>query len=137
MRRTDYNNKLRNNSEQFALVMFTQEGCDFCSAMDGVLKQFTMRHEWNIKYVDRQQYPVLAAKHNIEFTPTVIMISRDFPDSWMPISYGVVSVPEVEENVYRAIRYIKGEIEPTQFYTPEHMKGGGFDPLANLGEADE
>ena len=77
------------------------------------------------------------SKHNIEFTPTVIMISRDYPDQWMPISYGVVAVPEVEENVYRAIRFIKGEIEPTQFYTPEHQKGRGFDPLAQLGGDDD
>lgn len=133
-RRKEYNNKLANNKEQFALVMFTQEGCSFCHAMYGVLKQFEQRHDWNIKYVDRYEHPVLAAKHNIEIAPTVIMISRDYPDRWMPISYGAVSVPEVEENTYRAIRLIKEEIKPAQYYTPGHQVGRGFDPLANSGD---
>lgn len=132
--RQEYNNKLANNKEQFALVMFTQNGCTFCNTMYGVLTQFKQRHDWTIKYVDRHEYPVLAAKHNVEGTPTVIMISRDFPDRWMPISYGAVSVPEVEENTYRAIRMVKGEIKPQQFYTPGHQQGSGFDPLANVGE---
>lgn len=130
MRADDYNNKLRNNSSEFALVMFTEPGCQYCGAMDGVLKQFVHRHHWNIKYVDRKANDQLAAKFNIEVAPTVIMIRRDHANSWLPISYGVVSVPEVEENVYRAIRVIKGEIKPTQFYTPEHQKGRAFDPLA-------
>lgn len=136
MRQTDYNNKLRNNQDEFALVMFTQEGCEYCYAMDAVLKQFQFKHNWTVKYVDRAQNPDLAARFNIEVAPTVVMIQRDQYNSWLPISYGVVSVPEVEENVYRAVRTIKGEIEPTQFYTPEHQKGRAFDPLANFGETE-
>ncbi|GHG07118.1 conjugal transfer protein TraF [Thalassotalea marina] len=135
-RQTDYNNKLRNNQSEFALVMFTQKGCDYCYVMDGVLKQFMMRHNWKLKYVDRDENASLAARFNVEVAPTVIMIQRDKIDSWLPISYGVVSVPEVEENVYRAIRVIKGEIHPTQFYTPEHQKGRAFDPLSTFGETE-
>jgi len=133
MRQDDYSNKLRNNSDEFALVMFTEDGCQYCGAMDGVIKQFVFRHDWKIKYVDRNANPGLSNKFKIEVAPTVVMIRRDHPDSWLPISYGVVSVPEVEENIYRAIRVIKGEIEPTQFYTPEHQKGRAFDPLATSG----
>lgn len=133
IRQEDYFNKLRNNSDEFALVMFTQKGCEYCAAMDGVLKQFVFRHDWKIKYIDRQENASLAARFNIEVAPTVVMIRRGYEDSWLPISYGVVSVPEVEENVYRAIRVIKGEIKPTQFYTPEHQKGRAFDPLATAG----
>jgi len=100
--------QLKNNSNEFALVMFTQAGCSYCSEMDIVLKRFVSLHDWKIKYIDRKENALIAAKFNVNVAPTIVMIRRDHPDSWLPISYGVIDLHGVEKNVSQAIRTLKG-----------------------------
>jgi conjugal transfer pilus assembly protein TraF len=121
---------LKEKSNEFALVMFTQKGCTYCRDMDIILKEFISHHNWKIKYIDRKENPLLAAKFNIEVAPTVVMIRRHHPESWFPISYGVSTGPEVERNVYRAIEVMKGGFSPTSFTPSEHNKSRVLYPIS-------
>jgi len=128
--------QLRQDSNEFALIMFTQAGCQYCSDMDVVLKKFISRHGWKIKYIDRKENALIAAKFNVEVTPTIVMIRRNHPGSWLPISYGVINFNEVERNVSKAIRTLKGERQISQSFSHEDSKKHAFDSLATSGDAE-
>lgn len=122
-----YINQHRNN---FALVMLSRETCQFCPIQEATLKQFGAKYQWRYKLVDIDLNPDIAAKFNATTTPMTIIIERD-TDNWMPVSVGAESVSEVEAGVYRALRFLRDEITPTQFITDRFREGGFFDPDKN------
>ena len=115
-------------SEDFALIMFTRRGCRFCDVQAGILKFFTSSFNWKVKTVDISERPDLAARFGIEQTPTIILVHRGSQD-YMPISIGVVSLGEMNERIYRAIRLMRGETSPQQWYLHDFEKSTGNDPL--------
>jgi len=128
--------QLRNDSNEFALIMFTQAGCQYCSEMDVVLKKFVSIHGWKIKYIDRKENALIAAKFNVEVAPTIVMIRRDHPGSWLPISYGVINFDGIEKNVSKAIRNMKGQRQVSQSFPLKNLNKNTFDSLATSGEAE-
>ncbi len=111
---------------EFALVMFSSEGCGYCDIQWGVIKSFQDRTGWNVSRVDIDQYPERAARFNITGTPMTLLIRKNSPD-WFPVAAGAVSLPEVTDNAYRAIRVLEGEISVQQFLSNESDDGGFFD----------
>ncbi len=111
---------------EFAFVMFSSESCGFCDVQWGTVKAFQDRTGWNVTRVDIDVYAERAARFNVSGTPRTILIRKDTPD-WFPLAAGAVSLPEVTDNAYRAIRVLKGEISVQQFLTNESDAGGFFD----------
>ena len=111
---------------EFAFVMFSSEGCGYCDIQWGVVKSFQDRTGWNVSRIDIDDYPERAARFNITGTPMTILIRKNTPD-WFPVAAGAVSLPEVTDNTYRAIRVLKGEISVQQFLSNESDDGGFFD----------
>lgn len=129
------NTSLNKAKDEFALVMFTQPGCSYCELQRNTLKYFTEKHFWPYKEIDITQYPAIAERFNVHTTPVTILIQKD-TERWMNIAVGPESVPNIEDNTYRAVRLIKGETTPQQFYTPEYMKGGFYDPQPTQGASE-
>jgi len=50
----------------------------------------------------------------------------------MPISVGVISMEEMEQKSYQAIRYLNGDTTPETFTNQEFEKGGSLDPRSIL-----
>jgi len=124
--KVDYINQ---RSQNHALLYFKKEGCPYCAVMDRVLKMFTSRYQgWIVKHVDVTFRPDLAERFNVTITPTVILVQRG-SNEWMPVTYGAVSLEELEELLYRALRFVNKEITPEQWWLMRHQKGGSFDPL--------
>lgn len=111
---------------EFALVMFSSKGCQFCDIQWGVLKSYQDRTGWNVTKIDIAEFPERAARFNISGTPMTILLRKNSPD-WFPVAAGAVSLPEVTDNAYRAIRVLKGEISVQQFLSHESDDGGFFD----------
>lgn len=113
--------------DEFALLYFRADSCEFCSEQDGILDFFTERYGWQVKSIEIDEQPGLAGKFNIQTTPTLVLIHRDSPD-FIPVTAGVASASEIEEKLYRGIRLLKGEVGTEDFGLYEFQRGGGFDP---------
>jgi conjugal transfer pilus assembly protein TraF len=126
-RKAEKDSRLQGERGEFALVMFSSESCGFCDVQWGVLQSFQDRTGWNVTKVDIAEYPERAARFNVTGTPMTILIRKNSRE-WFPVSAGAVSLPEVSDNAYRAIRVLKGEISVQQFLNNESDDGGFFDP---------
>lgn len=110
--------------KDYALLVFTQEGCGLCKAQIPILDLFMNRYGIEIKYLDINEYGGLADRYSISLTPSILVISRQ-NEKAMPIASGVISLSELRNRLVRSVRYMKGEIKPEQFYTTP----GSNDPL--------
>ena len=121
------NNKIARFRNNYALVFLTAESCPYCKVQRSTLKYFRDRHGWTIKEIDIERVPDAALRFNTRVTPMTILIERN-SERWMPITVGVESLSVIEQNTYRAIRLMRKEISPEQFFTNENQDGGFFDP---------
>jgi len=113
----------------YGLVMFSRKGCDFCAVQLNTLKLFQERHHWSMVVIDSGENPEQASRYNVAVTPYTIIIEKD-SRRWLPVSVGAEALPDIENGVYRAIRYLNGEIKAQQYVTSEDDQGGFFDPDA-------
>ncbi len=117
--------------DRAALVLLTREGCEFCEAQRGVLTYFADRHGWEVREIDIGRDPALARRFATDYTPTTVVIFRD-GGAWQPVSVGVETLEALEEGVYRALRYVLGETDPSQYSLQEFQQGGPYDPARRL-----
>ncbi|MEJ2743443.1 MAG: conjugal transfer protein TraF [Gammaproteobacteria bacterium] len=120
---------LRQQSDQFGLLLFTRPGCVFCQSQRVVLAAFAERHGWPVKTIDVQKNPLMAARFNIDYVPVTILAQKD-AEAWMPVAVGEAPLTSVEASVYRAIRYLQGKTTPRQFLQLEYQDGSAMDPEA-------
>ena len=135
-RKSERDDRLISEGNNFALVMFSSEACGFCKVQWGTLQAFRDRTGWTISTVDIAEYPERAARFNIRATPMTILIRKGSPE-WFPISVGVESLPVIADNAYRGIRLLKGEISHQQFLNSESDDGGFFDPVGASSKLEE
>jgi conjugal transfer pilus assembly protein TraF len=117
---------LHDNRNDFALIYFQRPDCGYCDEQARILDWFTSETGWTVKRVNTQENPGLAAKFNVEITPTLILIQKGNQE-YLPVSAGVISADEIGDKAYRAVRLLKGEISPEEYSLYEFQKGGGFD----------
>lgn len=116
--------------ENFALVMFVRPGCGYCDEQEGIISHFETQYNWQIRTVNIEEKPALAAKFNVQITPTLIMVHKE--GEHMIISYGVISMSDIEKRIYRSIRLMKGDIDESQWLMYDYQKRMGDDPLKNV-----
>jgi conjugal transfer pilus assembly protein TraF len=104
--------------KDFALLVFTSEGCDYCKAQKPILDLFFTTYGWDIQYLDINQYRSIADKYSITMTPSILAIAKNVEDA-MPISSGYITLPELKKRLIRTVRVLTGDNEPEQFYRNE------------------
>jgi conjugal transfer pilus assembly protein TraF len=122
MRTREQERTIESGRSQFALIMFTREGCDFCEAQKSILAYFVHKYGWPVRMIDIEQNPNMAARFNITMTPTIILVDKNSRD-YMPVSAGVISMSELSLKLYRTIRYLRGEITPQQWFMHDFERG--------------
>jgi conjugal transfer pilus assembly protein TraF len=128
MRVREQEETIASGRNQFGLIMFTREACDFCDSQKSILEFFINKYGWPVRILDINDYPNVAAKFNVTMTPTIIMVDKDSGKS-MPISVGVISMSDLAQKLYRSIRFMRGEITPQQWFMHDFEKGKSNDPL--------
>lgn len=128
MRVREQEETIASGRNQFGLIMFTREACDFCDSQKSILEFFINKYGWPVRTVDIGDYPNMAAKFNVTMTPTIIMVDKDSGKS-IPISVGVISMSDLAQKLYRSIRFMRGEITPQQWFMHDFEKGKSNDPL--------
>lgn len=119
--------RLHSERDQAALIMLSQEGCEYCEAQRGILKYFQSKYGWDVREMDVREHPEAMSRFGTQYTPTTIVIFRGRSD-WQPVALGVETLERVEESTYRAIRYVNGEVTPDQYTLEERHDGGVYDP---------
>ena len=119
--------RIHTERERAALVMLTQQGCAYCEAQRGVLKHFQDKFGWEIREIDVDAQPQLASRFAVESTPTTIVIFRDSKE-WQTVALGVETLEGLEDGVYRALRFVSGEVAADQYTLQEFQDGGLYDP---------
>jgi len=120
-----------NARADFALVYFFRQDCRFCIVQDRILKYFIDKYAWEIKSVDILEEPEPAQRFNVATVPYLLAVYRE-TGKYMPVVVGVVSLKELEQNLYRAVRYLKGEVKPSQYTIYDYALGSAADPETNL-----
>lgn len=128
MKSSEIDRKIREVSDRFALIVFSQPGCKFCEAQSSILKYFTRNYNWTVRTVNINERPELSAKFGIEQTPTIILIKKHSKD-FLPVATGVISLSELKTRVYRSIRIMLNETRPEQWFMYDFEKNKGSDPL--------
>lgn len=110
-----------------ALVLLTRQSCPYCEEQRKILQYFHARHGWDIREIDIDANPELAARFAVTYTPTTVVLFRD-SSAWAPVALGVETLERVEEGAYRALRLVHGEVTPEQYTLQEFNDGGLYDP---------
>ncbi|WP_163338756.1 conjugal transfer protein TraF [Desulfopila sp. IMCC35008] len=122
---------ISNARNNHALIYFTSPTCGFCEKQNGILSYFVEKYGWTIKPVDISRQPGVAARFNIETTPTLLLIKKG-REEHMTVSVGVVTLTELERKLYRAVRYLQGETRDDNFLMYDFQKGSAFDATSIL-----
>lgn len=121
--------------DDFALIMFTQDGCRFCDAQRAILDRFlNSMYGWTAREanVTRETTSAnMAEKFGVESFPSIIIVYRQ-TGQYIPVSTGVISFDDLRNKIYFSIRYLKGETAPEQYFLYDFQEGSGSDPLKNL-----
>ncbi|MBQ3034334.1 MAG: conjugal transfer protein TraF, partial [Deferribacterales bacterium] len=70
-----------------------------------------------VKAVDTSQFPEAVSRFNIKSVPSIILVER-VSERWMPIASGLMTYEEIEERLYRTLKYLKGETDEKDFSNP-------------------
>lgn len=124
-------NKLRESASDYALIFLTSVDCPLCLPQRNTVKYFQDKYGWQVSEFNVDLVPGAREKFNVTVTPVTLAIKRG-NDDYMPVAVGTESVQKMVMNSYQAIRFLSGEISPTQWFTNDLQKGGFFDPDAIL-----
>lgn len=131
MQQEEIGGTIREARDDHALLFFVAAGCGFCEKQAQILAYFVDKYGWQVKPVDMEREPNLALRFNITTTPTLLLIRQDREAS-MPIATGVATLPEIERNLYQAIRSMRGDTSMESFTTYDFQKGSPLDPTSIL-----
>ncbi len=127
MQNEEVNRTILAAGEDHALLYFTRQSCPYCVEQRQILGFFIDRYGWQMKAIDVDEQPATAARFGITTTPSLLLINRHHQD-FLPVGVGVISLNELEQKLYRAVRLLGGDITPTEYSVYEFQKGGGLDP---------
>ncbi len=114
--RKEQQEKIKELAERFDLVLFFQEGCNYCQLLSPVLYSYGESYGFNISAVsiDGSKHGLfetrtsleLVTRLGIETVPTVIAVSHDSKVAFELVR-GYVSVSELEEYGALAVDYLR------------------------------
>lgn len=131
VRQAEVNRKIADSRNEYGLVYFYRPDCPYCAVEEQTLRFFHDSRHFEIKPVNIRERPDLASRFNITITPSLILVQRG-SEAYKPISYGVISLQELDYRVFSTIRLMEGQIVPEQYGVREYERGGAYDPLAPL-----
>lgn len=118
---------IASSRDDFGLLYFYSPTCPYCKEQDEILRFFVNKYNWEMKKVNIETNPSLSARFGIATVPALVLIYKYSAD-YLPVSAGVVSLIEVEEGIYRGIKFLKGEISPEEWSMYGFQKGSTLDP---------
>ncbi|EGQ8101727.1 conjugal transfer protein TraF [Vibrio alginolyticus] len=119
--------RLVNEGEHFAFVVFTQPRCGACKVFRNTLALFRDKYGWPIKEYNIHENVELVKRFNIYGTPTTILVRKN-TEQWLPVAQGAEPFTNLVKNTSQGVRLLKGEITPDQWFTSDVQTDSYFDP---------
>ena len=123
----DMEDKINWAAGNYGIIYFYSQYCPYCEAQTPILKYFGEKYSWEIKPYDTKADSKIAESFNVTVTPTILLIGRKNGE-YLIVSSGVISLPDMEERIYRGIRLLEGETGVENYSTYDYQKGGALDP---------
>lgn len=101
--------------DRYAIIAFNQEGCSYCTSQEEILARFEHLNRWQVRRIDINENAGLAARFEVDITPTLLLVARDTEDSQI-IASGVIPLDQLNKRIYRLVRLMEGTTDPQQFY---------------------
>jgi len=130
-RKQEVEKLIRFSKGNHALLYFFRRDCPYCAEQENILKYFQVKYGWRIRKIDIRKSPGLASLFKADTVPRLELVRKGSRES-IPVAAGVVSLSEIEERLYRAIRFLDGNLQPENWSTYGFQKGGSFDILKPL-----
>jgi len=112
----------------YGLVVFVSERCPYCKAQLSIIRTFVENYGWEVKVVDTDYDKRAVSVFGIEVTPSIILVSKRTGE-WFPLSAGVISMAEMKERIYLAVRRLEGDLQPEKWGLYKFQEGTSLDPL--------
>lgn len=112
--RIDY---IRSNKDNFGLIYFFRTDCQYCQKQTPIIQYFEDETGWSVKQVNTNDMPEAMLRFNVQTVPTIILLERE-SKKFMLLSSGLMTYEEIEERLYRTIKYLKGETDEKNFSNP-------------------
>lgn len=122
----DIETAIHEGRQTHGLLFFYSRGCGYCAPQAEILQAFTNKYRWEIKGVDIDAEPGLAARFDIETTPTILLVNQEVSRPF-PVAVGVISLAQIEQNIYRGMRLLGGGLEPSDYSLYEFQRGSALD----------
>lgn len=108
---------IRDNRENFGLLYFYRETCGFCQKQTPIIRYFEDMSGWKVKAVDADRIPEAVARFNVKSVPMLVLVERE-TERWLPVASGLMTYEELEERLYRTIKYLNGESYEKDYSNP-------------------
>jgi conjugal transfer pilus assembly protein TraF len=112
----------------YGLIVFVSERCPYCKAQLSIIRTFVENYGWEVKVVDIDYDKRAVSVFGIEVTPSIILVSKRTGE-WFPLSSGVISMAEIKERIYLAVRRLEGDLQPEKWGLYRFQEGTSLDPL--------
>lgn len=114
------------SARDFALLYFYSPECHYCVAQNDINELFINKYGWQMKPINHLTHPELSGQFGVKTVPTLILIYKDSSD-YITASVGVITLSELEDQIYRSIRLLRGDISPRDYSLFDFQKGSAFD----------
>ena len=74
----------------------------------------------------------MAARLGVDRTPSLVLIKKG-NERFIPISSGVTTLEDIEDRLYRGIKFLEGQTTPQNWGLYDFQKGGGYDTTPPAG----
>ena len=109
--KTEY---LRENKDKFGLLYFYRNDCPYCVRQTPIIEFYENKNGWDVIYINADESPDALIKFKVETVPTMVLVDRA-SEKWLPLTVGLHTMDEIEDRVYRTIKYIKGDTNEKDF----------------------
>lgn len=123
----DIEDKINWAAGNYGIIYFYSPECQYCEAQTPILKYFVDKYKWEIQPYDTKTDSKVAETFNVTVTPTILIVGRRNGE-YLIVSSGVISLPDMEERIYRGIRLLEGETSVENYSTYDYQTGGALDP---------
>ena len=123
----DIEDKINWAAGNYGIIYFFSPECQYCEAQTPILKYFVDKYKWEIQPYDTKTDSKVAEAFNVTVTPTILIVGRKIGE-YLIVSSGVISLPDMEERIYRGIRLLEGETSVENYSTYDYQTGGALDP---------
>ena len=123
----DIEDKINWAAGNYGIIYFYSPECQYCEAQTPILKYFVEKYKWEIQPYDTKTDSKVAEAFNVTVTPTILIVGRKNGE-YLIVSSGVISLPDMEERIYRGIRLLEGETSVENYSTYDYQTGGALDP---------